>query len=432
MPIAVIFPIILLFALLASGTWISLSLMGVGLGSLALFRNLPLDKVLAQTVWNGLASPELVALPLFVLMAELLFRSKFVNGLFRAIEPWVRHLPGGLLHTNVIGCTLFAMISGSSAATTSAIGRITLNELSRRGYDQSAAIGSLAGAGTLGFLIPPSIIMIIYGVLAQTSILKLFAAGIVPGLVLAMFFMAFLILKSLISDVGGTRSAPQSENIWRERLQSLPSLLPFLSLMTVLLGSMYGGLASPAEAAALSVGVTMVIMLLERTLSIKAIIEAGLGTARTTSMLGLIIAAASFLSTTMGYLGLPQAFSVQVQLLDLSPIGLITLLMVVYIVLGCFLEGMSMIVMTLPIVLPMVLAAGYDKIWFGVFLIIVVEMAQITPPVGMNLFVIQGLTGKSLSYIARAALPFFMIMVGTVFLIAVFPEIVTWLPSKAS
>lgn len=429
MPITVITPIALLFLILGSGAWVGLGLMGVGISSLALFRSIPVDKVLSQAVWNGLASPELVALPLFILMAELLFRSKFVDGLFRAIEPWVRNLPGGLLHTNVLGCTFFALISGSSAATTSAVGKITFNELTRRGYNKRAAMGSLAGAGTLGFLIPPSVIMIIYGVLSQTSVLKLFAAGIIPGFLLCLMFMAWLAIRALIFKDTPRPAETDTASLWKERITGLRSLTPFIALMGILLGSMYGGLASPSEAAALAVVTTMVIMALERSLTMRAIIDSCIGTARVASMLGLIIAAASFLSTSMGFLGLPQAIAGQIQSLELSPMGLIALLLVIYIILGCFLEGMSLIVMTLPIALPLVVAAGFDKVWFGIFLVIAVEMAQITPPVGMNLFVVQNLTGESMAAITRAVVPFFLIMVAMVFLLAGFPDIVNWLPN---
>lgn len=430
MPLSVVTPVLLLFALLGAGAWVGLGLMGVGIGSLELFRNLPVDRILAQTVWNGLSSPELLALPLFILMAELLFRSKFISGLFHALEPWVRNFPGGLLHTNILGCAFFALVSGSSAATTSTIGKITLSELSQRGYPKSIAMGSLAGAGTLGFLIPPSIIMIIYGVLSQTSVLKLFAAGIIPGVLLALMFMAYLAVYSWLRPFEVKAEAgPATGSIWKERMQRLPVLLPFLALMGALLGSMYTGFASPSEAAALAVVVTIGIMALERTLSLRNVLDACMGAARTVSMLGLIIAAASFLSTAMGYLGIPQTISGLISALELSPIMLIAMLLLIYILLGAFLEGMSLIVMTLPIVLPLVVAAGFDKVWFGVFLIIVVEMAQITPPVGMNIFVIQGLTGEKLGTVVKSAFPFFLLMVVFAFLIALFPQIVMFLPS---
>lgn len=426
MSLPIITTFALLFSLLASGAWVFLSLLGVGIGSLSIFKSIPVDRILSQTVWNGLSSPELVALPLFILMSELLMRSRFIDGLFRAIEPWVRRLPGGLLHTNVVGCTFFALISGSSAATTSAVGKITLKELDARGYDSQLAMGTLAGAGTLGFLIPPSIIMIIYGVLSQTSVLKLFAAGIIPGLMLALLLMVYI---AFADRKRHTHTKAVDENIWKERLVNLPALTPFIILMSGLLIALYGGFASPSEAASISVVITLCIMLWEKSLNLKTLMAALIGTARTASMLGLIIASASFLSTAMGFLGLPQAISGLIGSFNLSPLELVALLVVVYIILGCFLEGMSLILMTLPLVLPLITAAGYDKVWFGVFLIIVVELAQISPPVGMNLFVIQGLTGEKLGKIAKSVLPIFVIMVCFVFFLAIFPEVVTFLPS---
>lgn len=319
MPFAIIAPLLLLFGLLGAGIWVGLGLMGVGILSLELFRSLPVDKILSQTVWNGLSSPELLALPMFILMAELLFRSKFIGGLFHALEPWVRRFPGGLLHTNILGCAFFALISGSSAATTSAIGKITLGELEKRGYPRSIAMGSLAGSGTLGFLIPPSIIMIIYGVLSQTSILKLFAAGLLPGLLLVVMFMGYLAIYAWVRPMN-TPPEDTADNIWKERFSRLVTLIPFLTLMIVLLGSMYAGLASPTEAASLAVVTTLVIMAFERSLSLRAIFDACIGSARTVSMLGLIIAAASFLSTTMGYLGLPQQIEAEISSLNLGPL----------------------------------------------------------------------------------------------------------------
>ncbi|MGX9417772.1 TRAP transporter large permease [Vibrio sp. WJH972] len=433
MPLPILSTILLVFGLLASGAWVALALMGAGISSLTLFRNMPVDKLLSQSIWNGLSSPELVALPLFILMAELLMRSRFIDGLFSALEPWVRKLPGGLMHINIVGCTFFALISGSSAATTSAVGKLTIDELENRGYDRSMAMGSLGGAGTLGFLIPPSIIMIIYGVLSQTSILKLFAAGLIPGLLLALLLMSYIAIHAVITKRRYPKSATDKngtgKSIWRERVDGLPSLIPFFVLMGVLLVSLYGGFASPSEAASIGVGVTLIIMAVERSLNFSRLKGACIGAAKTASMLGLIIAAAAFLSTAMGFLGLPQAISTAVKSMDLSPMELVALLVVSYIVLGCFLEGMSLILMTLPIVLPLITSAGYDKIWFGVFLIIVVEMAQISPPVGMNLYVIQGLTGESLGKIARSIAPFFVLMVVFVFVLAVFPELATFLPS---
>ncbi|PTW60212.1 tripartite ATP-independent transporter DctM subunit [Breoghania corrubedonensis] len=428
MPLPSIVAILSLLAILASGAWVALGLMGVGIFSLEVFRTIPVEKLLAQSIWNGISSPELLALPLFILMAELLFRSRFIDGLFSALEPWVRRLPGGLLHTNILACAFFALVSGSSAATTSSVGRITISELDGRGYDRRLTVGTLAGAGTLGFLIPPSIVMIVYGVMSQTSVLKLFTAGIVPGLLLTACFMTFIAVLSKLRPGIVPQGTSDNSRIWRERLQGMPSLLPFVVLIGSILGSMYGGIASPTEAAAVAVIVTIVLMALERSLSLSVLKAAAVGTARTVSMLGLIIAAASFLASAIGFLGMPQAVAAFINGMNLPPLGLIVLLMLVYIVLGSFLEGMSIIVMTIPIVMPLVVHAGYDKIWFGVFLILMVELAQISPPVGMNLFVLQGLTGRPLSSVVRAAFPFFLIMLCFVFFLAVFPQVVSFLP----
>lgn len=429
MPASVFVPLILLILILGSGVWVGLGLVGIGMISLELFRSIPVDKLLAQAVWNGLHSPELLALPLFIIMAELLYRSRFIDGLFEALEPWLRNLPGGLLHINIVGCTLFALISGSSAATTSSVGRITIHELRERGYDEKLTYGTLAGAGTLGFLIPPSIVMIIYGVLSQTSVLKLFAAGLVPGLLLATCFMGYVMIVAYFQPEKIGRVEASDKNIWRIRFTQLPKLLPFLVLIVSILGTMYGGLASPTEAAAFAVIATICIMAFEGSLSLSSLSDAAIGTSRTVSMLGLIIAAASFLSIAMGFLGMPQAIEKLITNLDLAPLSLILFLIVIYIILGSFLEGMSIIVITIPIALPLILNAGYDQIWFGIFLILMVELAQISPPVGMNLFVLQGLTRKPLSLIVRAALPFFFIMLSFVVLLALIPEIVTWLPN---
>ncbi|ATI41776.1 C4-dicarboxylate ABC transporter permease [Pacificitalea manganoxidans] len=429
MTASVLVPFAILLALLGSGVWVGLGLSGIGILSLEIFRNVPVEKLLAQSIWNGLSSPELLALPLFILMAELLFRTKFIDGVFSALDPWLRNLPGGLLHTNIFGCALFALISGSSAATTSSIGRITVPELRARGYEERLVVGTLAGAGTLGFLIPPSIIMIVYGVLSQTSVLQLFAAGILPGLLLALCFVGYVIIRAkLTPSVVGAVEPIERRALWALRLSGLPRLLPFLVLILAVLGSMYGGIASPTEAAAFAVFATVVIMAFEKSLSVRTLRDAAIGTSRTVSMLGLIIASASFLTMAMGFLGMPRAVSDFVNGLDLSPLMLIGLLIVVYIVLGSFLEGMSIIVMTIPIVLPLVTAAGYDSLWFGIFLILMVELAQISPPVGMNLFVLQGLTRKPLGEIVRAALPFFIIMLLFVLTIAVFPGIVSVIP----
>jgi len=418
----------LLVVTLGVGVWVGLALYSVAIIALALFRSMPVEKLLAQLTWNTLTTPELIALPMFILMAEILFHTRLSSSLFNGLSPWTNRLPGRMLHVNVLGCTLFAAISGSSAATAATVGRITLSELFRRGYNRDLVMGSLAGAGTLGFLIPPSIILIIYGVLSETSILKLFIAGIIPGLLLATAYMTYLGARATITP----SMVPQEDlnPTWRDRFVGLVDLGPVVFLILLVLGSMYAGFASPSEAAAVGVLGAVIVSALQKTLNWKTIRKACLGAVRTTSMIGLIVTGAVFLSVSMGYLGVPRMIANEIAALQLSPLGLILLLLVFYAILGCVLDGLSSIVMTLPITLPLIIAAGFDKIWFGIFVVIVVEMAQITPPVGFNLFVIQGLTGEGIGRIAKATIPFFAIMAGLAILIALVPEIVTFLPDR--
>lgn len=426
-PFVVLITVLVLLALLLGiGVWVGLSLFAVAIISLALFRSMPVEKLLAQLTYNTVTTPEMVALPMFILMAEILFHTRLSASLFKGLAPWTNKLPGRMVHVNVLGCTLFAAISGSSAATATTVGRITLSELFKRGYDKDLVIGSLAGAGTLGFLIPPSIILIIYGVLSETSILKLFIAGIVPGLILALGFMGYLAIRATLNP--SLIPSEDSNPTWRDRLNGLVDLGPVVFLILLVLGSMYAGFASPSEAAAVGVLGAVLVSAAQKTLSWKTIRMACLSAVRTTSMIALIVAGAVFLSVAMGFLGVPRLIAGEIAALDLSPLALILLLLVFYAILGCVLDGLSAIVMTLPITLPLILAAGFDKIWFGVFVVIVVEMAQITPPVGFNLFVIQGLTGETIGRVARAALPFFMIMFIMAILIALVPEIVMFLP----
>lgn len=419
-----------LITTLAFGVWVGVALYSVGVISLALFRSMPVEKLLAQLTFNVTTTPELIALPLFILMAEILFHSKLSASLFTGLAPWTNKLPGRLLHVNVLGCTMFAAISGSSAATTATVGRITMTELFRRGYDRDLAMGSLAGAGTLGLLIPPSIVLIIYGVLAETSILKLFIAGVIPGLLLAGCYMTYIGVRA--STKAGATPEQDADISWMDRIYGLRHLGPVVFLILTVLGSMYGGIASPSEAAAVGVLGALLVSAGQGTLTPRNFANACLGAVRTVSMIGMIVAGAYFLSVAMGFLGVPRAIANEIAALGLSPFMLIMLLLVFYAILGCVLEGMSSIVMTLPITLPLVLAAGFDKIWFGVFLVVVVEMAQITPPVGFNLFVIQAMTGENIGRIAKATIPFFLIMVFLAILITVFPGIVTFLPNAVT
>jgi C4-dicarboxylate transporter DctM subunit len=416
----------LLVLFLGSGVWVGLGLYAVAITSLALFRSMPVEKLLAQITYNTVTTPELVALPMFILMAEILFHTRLSTSLFNGLSPWTHRLPGRMLHVNVLACTLFAAISGSSAATAVTVGRITLSELFSRGYNRDLVIGSLAGAGTLGFLIPPSIILIIYGVLSETSILKLFLAGIIPGLLLSFCFMGYLGIRATLDS----SLVPQDDvrPTWRDRFVSLTDLGPVLFLIMLVLGSMYAGIASPSEAAAVGVLGAIIVSAGQRTLSLASLSMACMGAVRTISMIALIVSGAVFLSVSMAYLAVPRMIATEIAALSLSPFALILLLLAFYSVLGCVLDGLSAIVMTLPITLPLVVAAGFDKIWFGIFVVIVVEMAQITPPVGFNLFVIQGLTGEKIGRIARATIPFFLIMCAFAILITLVPEIVMFLP----
>jgi len=424
---------VVLFAFLAGGLWIGWTLAVTGTVLLAIFRDIPLDKLLAQYTWNILTTQELLALPLFIIMGEILFRTRLSQTLFRGLSPWAALLPGRLLHVNVIGCTIFAAISGSSAATTQVVGRISLAELLKRGYSKDVAVGSLAGAGTLGFLIPPSNIMIIYGVLGDVSIAKLFTAGFIPGFLLAGGFMGWIMLHTALKP----ELVPANERKVRvataaEFLTSIRELGPAVFLILCVLGSMYGGLATPSEAAAVGVLGALVVAGVQRELSRAALKAIAIGSVQTCAMIALIVLGASILGSAAAFLGIPAAVAEFVKSLGLSSFMLIVALIIFYLILGCFLDGFSMIVMTLPIVMPIVKAAGFDPIWFGVFLVLVVEMAQITPPVGFNLFVIQGLTEDGLGYIARVTLPYLAIMVLFTMLIAVFPDIALWLPRYLS
>ena len=419
-----------LFGILAIGGWVGITLIATSLVMLWTFRSLPVDRLLAQYTFNILTTPELVALPLFILMGEFLFRTKLSRALFNGLSPWAALLPGRLLHVNVVGCTIFAAISGSSAATTQVVGRIALSELRQRGYDKRIAIGSLAGAGTLGFLLPPSSVMIIYGVLAEESVLRLFTAGFLPGLLLAGCFMGWVMIHTTLRPELLPEQDPAERGMsWGQRFAALRELGPALFLILCVLGSMYAGIATPSEAAAVGVLGAVLVSALQGELSWSTLRMVGLGAVQTCGMIGLITLGASILGNVAAFLGVPRYVAEVVMGWGLSPLMLVVALTVLYLILGCFLDGFSLIVLTLPVVLPLVEAAGFDKLWFGIYLVLAVEMSQITPPVGFNLFVIQGLTGESLGTIARMVLPYLFIMCAFVVLLALFPGIVSVVPS---
>ena len=419
--------ILTLFLFLGSSVWIGLTLTGVAWVGMQLFSSRPAGDAMAVTVWGSASSWTLTALPLFIWMGEILFRTKLSESMFRGLAPWVSRLPGRLLHTNVIGCTIFAAVSGSSAATCATIGKMTLPELGRRGYPEEITIGSLAGAGTLGLLIPPSIIMIVYGVTADVSIAKLFVAGVIPGIVLAGLFSGYLAVWALLHK--DRVPVPDRVMSFGEKLHESRHLIPVVVLIAAVLGSIYAGVATATEAAAVGVVGALVLSAVQRSLTWETFRESLMGATRLYCMIALILAGAAFLTLAMGYIGLPRHLAAFVGSLGLSPFGLMIALAVFYIILGCFLDGISMVVLTMGVILPTVQAAGYDLLWFGIFIVIVVEMAQITPPVGFNLFVLQGMTGKEITWLARVTFPFFLLMCAMVLLLWFVPQMATWLPS---
>jgi C4-dicarboxylate transporter DctM subunit len=418
-----------LFGLLGGGVGIGISLASTAVIMLGVFTDIPIGKLIAQQSFNILSNADLVALPLFILMGEFLFRTNLSKTLFNGLAPWAGLLPGRLLHVNVLASSIFASISGSSAATTQVVGKMTITELKRRGYGEDVAIGSLAGSGTLGFLIPPSTVMIIYGVLAEESVLRLFTAGWIPGLLLGLSLMGMIVFLTWRNP----DLIPESERNLRhlplsDRIAALKELAPAMFLIICVIGSMYAGLATPTEAASLGVLGAFAVAKRQGSITWETIRAIAVGTVQSCSMMGMIIVGATILGSATAVLGIPDAITQLVTELQLSPFGLIILLMAMYLVLGMFLEGFSMIATTLPVVLPLITAAGFDKVWFGVFLVLVVEMAQITPPVAFNLSIIQGMTGIPMGRLWRVTLPFLGTMIVFTMLLAIFPQIVLWFP----
>lgn len=416
----------MVFGFLASGLWIALSLLATAGLSLEIFSSMPVGKIWAQALWNSLNNWALAALPMFIFLGEMIMRTRMSELLFDGLKPWVQLIPGRLLHTNIVGSAIFAAISGSSPATVATIGKITLGKLAEDGYDEKLSYGSLAGAGTLGLLIPPSIVLIIYGVLGEVSIGQLFVAGIIPGLMLAGLYSGYVIVRVILNP----QLAPTTREkfSWRDRLISFWKLFPVAFLILFILGSIYTGFATPSEAAALGVFGSLIIAAVLGDLTVHNLLDAFKGTINTSAMICFIIAGASFLSVVMGYLHIPATVAQYIASLGLSPYALVLLLTLFYIILGFFLDGISMIVMTLPITLPLAVLSGFDPIWFGIFLVLVIEAGQITPPVGFNLFVLQGLTGQPLQKIVLAAFPFFLIIMLLIIIIALYPNIVLVAP----
>ena len=417
-----------LFLILGSGVWIGLTLTGVAWIGMQLFSSRPAGDAMAVTIWGSASSWTLTALPLFVWMGEILYRTRLSQDMFRGLAPWMQSLPGRLLHVNVVGCAIFAAVSGSSAATCATIGKMSLPELKSRGYPDGISVGSLAGAGTLGLLIPPSIIMIVYGVTAEVSISQLFIAGVLPGILLAALFSGYIVVWALRHP----ELVPPADRKMSlgEKLRESRHLIPVVLLIAAVLGSIYAGIATATEAAAVGVVGALLISAVQGELTWATFKDSLLGGTRLYCMIAMILAGAAFLTLSMGYIGLPRHLAEWIATLGLSQVGLLAVLMVFYIVLGCFLDGISMVVLTMGVILPTVQKAGIDLIWFGIFIVLVVEMAQITPPVGFNLFVLQGMTQREIGWIARVTLPFFWLMVVAVALIYFVPQIVTYLPAQ--
>ena len=417
-----------LFLLLGTGVWVGLALMGVAWVGMELFTTRPVGDTMITTIWASSSSWTLTALPLFIWMGEILFRTRLSEDMFKGLSPWLARLPGGLVHTNIVGCTVFAAVSGSSAATLTTVGKMSIPELRARNYPERIVIGTLAGAATLGLMIPPSLALIVYGVTVNESITQLFFAGVFPGLCLALMFMGYVAIYSWVS--GSWNPIQESEMSFAEKMRNSRFLIPVLCLIFVVIGSMYGGYATATEAAAIGVIGSLVLAASQRSLNWSTFTESLMGATRTSAMIALILAGAAFLKLAMGFTGLPRALADGIATMELSRFELLMILMVFYIVLGMFLDGISSVVLTMAVVEPMVREAGIDLIWFGIFVVVVVEMAQITPPIGFNLFVLQGMTEHEMGYITRASIPMFLLMVLMCFVLIWFPELAMWLPEN--
>ncbi len=425
---AIVLFLIVLFVLLGTGVWVGLALMGVAWVGMELFTTRPVGDAMITTIWASSSSWTLTALPLFIWMGEILYRTRLSEDMFKGLSPWLARLPGGLVHTNIVACTVFAAVSGSSAATLTTVGKMSIPELRARRYPEKMIIGTLAGAATLGLMIPPSLALIVYGVTVNESITKLFFAGVFPGLLLAAMFMGYVAVVSFTSK--DWNPSVETGMSFGEKVANSRFLLPVFALIAVVIGSMYLGYATATEAAAIGVIGALTLALFQGSLTATSFRESLMGAMRTSAMIALILAGAAFLKLSMGFTGLPRALADGIAAMELGRFQLLMALLVFYIVLGMFLDGISSVVLTMAIVEPMVRGAGIDLIWFGIFVVVVVEMAQITPPIGFNLFVLQGMTEHEMGYITKAALPMFAIMVLMVFVLIWFPELATWLPDN--
>ncbi len=426
--VVISFLVVVLLAFLGAGMWVAMALLGVGMLAMAMFTSAPFGSILATSVWGASNSWALAALPMFIWMGEILFRTRLSKDMFVALAPWMNHIPGRLLHVNVLGCGIFAAVSGSSAATAATIGKMAIPELEKRGYDKTLILGTLAGSGTLGLLIPPSIILIVYGVAIEESISRLFVAGVIPGIILVFMFMGYIAVWALLNP---SKMPPAEAKVpYLERIKRSTALIPIILLITGVIGSIYKGWASPTDAAAIGVVLALFLSWVTGSLSKDSFIASLMGATRTSCMIAFILAGAAFLTVAMGYTGIPRKLAEIIATFELTQTELLVVLTLFFVILGCFLDGISVVVLTVAVIQPIIQQAGIDQLWFGIFIVIVVEMAQITPPVGFNLFVIQGLTGENILTVAKAALPFFFLLLAGVVIITAFPELVTWLPER--
>jgi tripartite ATP-independent transporter DctM subunit len=425
-----LFLLIVMLTLLAGGVWIAMTLAIVGWVGMAMFTDMQAARWgenLFVAMWGSSASWELAALPLFIWMGEILFRTRLSEQMFEGLAPWLGRVPGRLMHTTILGCGIFGSVSGSSAATCATIAKVALPELKRRGYDENLALGSLATAGTLGILIPPSITMVVYAVAANASIIRIFLAGFIPGAILMLLFSGYIAWWSLRHPDRVPPADPVPGGLM-EKLRRSGSLIPCALLIVFIIWVLVAGWATATECAAFGVLGSLAIAASSRSLTWDNFKASLMGATRVSCMIMFILAGAAFLTKTMAFTGIPRMLAEWVAALGLSPYALISVLAVIYLILGTALDGISMIVLTSAVVLPMIEKAGFDLVWFGIFIVLLVEIAEVTPPVGFNLFVLQNMTGKDSNTIARAAIPFFMMLVVCIVLITIFPELVTWLP----
>jgi C4-dicarboxylate transporter, DctM subunit len=417
-----------MLVLLSAGVWVALALVGVGLVGMLAFTSAPAGKVMATTIWGASGSWALTALPLFIWMAEILFRTRLSDDIFSGLAPWMTRIPGRLMHVNIVGCGIFAAVCGSTSATCATIAKIALPELRRRGYDERMVIGTLTASGTLGILIPPSIMMIVYGFIAEVSIARLFIAGVVPGILMIAVFMGYVVVWAWLNP-GRTPPTdvrlPVGERLWASR-----RLIPVAGLIALVVGTIYAGVVTPTEAATVGVLGALALSFLYGSLTWSTFVESLLAAARTSCMIAFILAGAAFMSMALGYTGIPRVLAQWLASLHLSAWWLLVALTALYVLLGFALDGISMVVLTSAVVQPMVRQAGIDPVWFGIFMVLMVQVAELTPPVGFPMFVMQMFTGRSLLYISRAALPFFFLLLGGTALITAFPDLVTYLPNK--